>query len=102
MPKNKQLQHRIKVLTLVFEYVENRSSTRYSAPSYEEVVNWLNSLQTSTSTGNDWTRKRLFRFLQNAGYCGLHGVKNNRKNQSTHLTPEDRKGISLVHKERES
>jgi hypothetical protein len=93
MPKNKQLQHRIKALTLVFEYVKNISPASYSPPSYDSVVKWLNSVQISTSRGNQWTRKRLFRFLQNAGYRGLHGIKNNRKNQSTALEPADQKGI---------
>lgn len=92
MHKKKQLQHRIKALTLVFEYVKNISPASYSPPSYDSVVKWLNSVQISTSKGNQWTRKRLFRFLQNAGYCGLHGVKNNKTNKTTPLMVEKSQG----------
>jgi hypothetical protein len=102
MTKECQLNQRIITLSLVFIYVHELSAKRYSSPSYDEVANWLNSLHKLTSRGNTWTRKRLFRFLQNAGYCGLHGIKNNRTNQSAPLTPENQKGIYGHLKERES
>jgi hypothetical protein len=93
MTKECQLNQRRNTLSLVFIYVHELSTKRYSIPSYDEVTDWLNSLHKLTSRGNKWTRQRLFRFLQNAGYRGLHGVKNNRKNESTALVPADQKGI---------
>jgi hypothetical protein len=85
MTKECQLNQRRNTLSLVFIYVHELSTKRYSSPSYDEVADWLNSLHKLTSRGNKWTRQRLFRFLQNAGYRGLHGVKNNRINESTPL-----------------
>lgn len=44
-------------------------------PSYRVVVDILNREGYTTSRGNSWTCKSLFRMLQRSGYGGLHGLK---------------------------
>lgn len=43
-------------------------------PSYAKAVAALNRLAITTSRGNPWTPKRLFRMLQRNGISGLHGL----------------------------
>ena len=43
-------------------------------PSYENVINILNTEGLRTSRGNAWTRRSLYRMLQREGYRGLWGL----------------------------
>lgn len=43
-------------------------------PSYAQAAAALNRLSLTTSRGNPWTPKRLFRMLQRNGIRGLHGL----------------------------
>ncbi|WP_233078831.1 recombinase family protein [Rheinheimera soli] len=63
-------QHRQFVLTLVYSIVKDSWRTT----SYKKMVALLNQKEIRTTRGNLWTEKRLFRFLQNAGYSGLWGL----------------------------
>ncbi|QJR82263.1 hypothetical protein CA267_016650 [Alteromonas pelagimontana] len=51
------------------------SYRRPLAPRYKNVVAILNDQQIKTTWCNEWTPKRLLRFLQRLGYAGLSGVK---------------------------
>lgn len=51
-------------------------SHKYKNPSYELLVNYLNSNDLKTSWGNTWTRKSLFRYLQRNGFSGVWGLRN--------------------------
>lgn len=52
---------------------------RFKNPSYELLVNYLNSNDLKTSWGNSWTRKSLFRYLQRNGFSGVWGLRNSLK-----------------------
>ena len=54
-------------------------SHKYKKPSYELLVNYLNSNDLKTSWGNSWTRKSLFRYLQRNGFSGVWGLRNSLK-----------------------
>jgi hypothetical protein len=54
-------------------------------PSYNQAVAALNRLAITTSRGNPWTPKRLFRMLQRNGIRGLHGLCASMKEQSNTL-----------------
>lgn len=45
-----------------------------SIPSYKRVAAELNHDNIKTIWGNNWTTKRVCRFLQRMGYSGLHGI----------------------------
>lgn len=70
MTREQQLQHRQQVLTIVHLFIAGK----WTPPSYKATTALLNKQNISTSRGNHWTEKRLFRFLQNAGYSGLWGL----------------------------
>ncbi len=54
-------------------------SHKFKNPSYELLVNYLNSKDLKTSWGNSWTRKSLFRYLQRNGFSGVWGLRNSLK-----------------------
>lgn len=54
-------------------------SSQTRIPSYRSVVGHLKEKGSKTRRGNEWTEKRLFRFLQNAGYSGLWGLSRSTK-----------------------
>ena len=59
----------------IIEIVKDIQGTRrWRLPSYRTVVAILNSANLTTSRGNHWTPKRLFRMLQRNGIRGLHGL----------------------------
>ena len=64
-------QHNQAVVTFIEEQIRLKP-TRY-APAYRLVVAWLKEGLT-TSRGNTWTEKWLFRMLQRQGFRGLYGV----------------------------
>ena len=45
------------------------------APSYKRTVSQLNTIGYTSSRGNPWTPKSLFRMLQRNGIRGLHELK---------------------------
>lgn len=51
-----------------------RHYNRYRPPSYKYTCLQLNQAKLTTSRGNIWTPKRLFRMLQRNGYSGLWGL----------------------------
>lgn len=57
------------------------------APSYEQTSFELNTLGYTTSRGNQWTPKRLFRMLQRSGIRGLHELKQESRQQTGISTP---------------
>lgn len=70
MTREQQRQHRQQVLNAVHLIIQGK----WRPPSYKAVTALLNKQKLSTGRGNPWTEKRLFRFLQNAGYSGLWGL----------------------------
>lgn len=58
-------------------------------PSYEQTAMQLNILGYSTSRGNPWTPKRLFRMLQRNGVRGIHGLCVSMKTQDSTLITRD-------------
>lgn len=75
MTKTEHQQHRQHVLNEVYSLV----NVGWKIPRYQKAVAYLNAKEIRTARGNIWTCKRLFRFLQNAGYSGLWGIKNQTK-----------------------
>jgi hypothetical protein len=75
MTKEQQQQYREQVLALVYSML--KSSRRIV--SYKQAVAFLNMKEIKTLRDNMWTEKRLFRFLQNAGYSGLWGLSHKYK-----------------------
>lgn len=60
---------------IFFSLAENiRFRSPHETPSYQEVVNYLNHQGIKTNWGNEWTRHRLFRYLQRKGFSGLWGL----------------------------
>jgi len=75
MTREQQLQHRQQVLTVVHLFIAGK----WTPPSYKATTALLNKQNISTTRGNPWTEKRLFRFLQNAGYSGLWGLSKEKR-----------------------
>lgn len=62
----------------IIEIVKDiQGSRRWRLPSYRTVVAILNNADLTTSRGNRWTPKRLFRMLQRNGIRGLYGLHQN-------------------------
>lgn len=53
-----------------------KGSRRWRNPSYRFVVTILNTEGYTTTRGNPWTPKRLFRMLQRNRISGLWGIAN--------------------------
>ena len=70
MTREQQRQHRQQVLSVVHLFIAGK----WTPPSYKATPALLTNQKISTRRGNPWTQKRLFRFLQNAGYSGLWGL----------------------------
>lgn len=75
MTNKEHQQHRQHVLSEVYSLVKAGAAI----PSYQKAVAYLNAKEIRTARGNPWTRKRLFRFLQNAGFSGLWGLNQEKK-----------------------
>lgn len=71
MKRRQQRQTNRQVIALAKEIQGTR---RWQVPSYKTVVTALNNANLTTSRGNHWTPKRLFRMLQRNGIRGLHGL----------------------------
>lgn len=72
MTRAQQKALNIKTIELVKQI---QGSRRWRLPSYKTVVAILISADLTTSRGNPWTPKRLFRMLQRNGIRGLHGLR---------------------------
>lgn len=46
----------------------------YRIPSYRAVCHYLNKNGLTSSVGNQWTERSLYRMLQRSGYRGLWGL----------------------------
>ena len=73
MTRDEQEKRRHEALRAVKLIVNNHN--RISPPSYRRVARDLNAQQMQTTWNNEWTQRRLLRFLQRLGYSGLYGVK---------------------------
>jgi hypothetical protein len=47
---------------------------QYRIPSYRMVCRYLNKNGSTSSIGNSWTERSLYRMLQRNGYSGLWGL----------------------------
>lgn len=72
MKKSEYKKNDQAVFSLLVEVL--KQSQQYRTPSYEEVVERLNEQGITTNWGNEWTRHRLFRYLQRKGFSGLWGL----------------------------
>lgn len=60
----------------IIDIVKNIQGTRrWHTPSYRTVVAQLNREGHTTTRGNMWTPKRLFRMLQRQGIRGIYGLR---------------------------
>ena len=47
----------------------------YRRPSYRYVCRVLNDNEITSSVGNAWTERSIYRMLQRSGYSGLWGLQ---------------------------
>ncbi len=73
MKRNEQHAINKKAINRLIAIVTLEKSWRRS--SYTSMVFTLNLEGFTTSRGNDWTNKRLFRMLQRNKISGLHGLQ---------------------------
>ena len=71
MNRDQQKANNANTIFVVYELIKNN---RYRPPSYRFICENLNKTNLTTSRGNNWTPKRLFRMLQRNGISGLHGL----------------------------
>lgn len=83
MTREQQLKQRTEALRAVQGFVAVYG--RGSPPSYKFVSAQLNQLGVKTTWGNNWTPKRVFRFLQRMGYSGLHGIQAEQQGRNRQL-----------------
>jgi hypothetical protein len=69
MTREQCQNYRSHIINLAHSIVH--SDYRNKIPSYASVSTQLNNEGLTTLRGNKWSEKRLFRFLQNAGYSGF-------------------------------
>jgi hypothetical protein len=70
MTRDQQHKHNRSVINRI----RSMCGDKLHSPSYKEVSNKLNDDGLTTSRGNVWTRKAVFRMLQRQGYSGLWGL----------------------------
>jgi hypothetical protein len=75
MKRTAQLKHNQKVINQVNRLLIHK----YRIPSYRAVCNYLNKNGCTSSIGNSWTERSLYRMLQRNGYSGLWGLSNSRR-----------------------
>lgn len=75
MTRDQQHKHNKSVINLI----RSMCGSKLHSPSYQEVINILNEDDVTTSRGNVWTRKSVFRMLQRQGYSGLWGLSKYKK-----------------------
>ncbi|WP_404851452.1 recombinase family protein [Colwellia sp. RSH04] len=52
----------------------------YRRPSYKTVCRLLNKNELTSSVGNIWTERSIYRMLQRSGYSGLWGLQKYQRN----------------------
>jgi len=82
MTREEQKRYRLFILKIVESIAIRKTHYRAKIPSYQTIIDALNSSNIKTSIGNKWTCKSLFRFLQYSGYKGLHGFLNQKRNDT--------------------
>lgn len=70
MKRKAQLKHNQKVIKQVSRLLIHK----YRRPSYKTVCCYLNKKELTSSVGNTWTERSLYRMLQRSGYSGLWGL----------------------------
>jgi len=70
MKRTEQLKHNKKVINQVSSLLIHK----YRYPSYRTVCRFLNKNEFTSSVGNEWTERSLYRMLQRSGYSGLWGL----------------------------
>jgi len=71
MKRTAQLKHNQRVINQVSRLL----IYKYRIPSYRTVCRYLNKNELTSSVGNEWTERSLYRMLQRSGYSGLWGLK---------------------------
>lgn len=71
MNRNNQAKHnKIIISKIIFMLTYS-----YRRPSYRKVCRILNEHELSSSVGNAWTERSLYRMLQRNGHSGLWGLQ---------------------------
>lgn len=76
MTHNQQHQHNQAV---IHEIVQIMDKT-HRIPAYKGVISVLNHMEFTTTRGQTWTCRRLYRMLQREGHSGLHGLRGQARN----------------------
>ena len=78
MTRDQQHKHNRSVINCI----RSMCRDKVHSPSYQEVSDRLNDDGLTTSRGNIWTKKAVFRMLQRQGYSGLWGLSQVEKGYS--------------------
>ena len=70
MKRAAQLKHNQNVIKHVKRLLIHKSPN----PSYKIVCRYLKKANLTSSIGNEWTERSLYRMLQRSGYSGLWGL----------------------------
>jgi len=60
---------------LIIRKISGMLTNRYRRPNYRTVCRLLNDNEVTTSVGNAWTERSIYRMLQRSGYSGLWGLQ---------------------------
>lgn len=71
MKRLEQKTMNTQIISIIHTQIKNN---RNRPPPYKKICDSLNQKHLTTSRGNNWTPKRLFRMLQRNGYSGLNGL----------------------------
>ena len=71
MNRKNQQQHNNKIIADIARML----TYPYSRPSYRTVCRQLNKNELTSSVGNTWTERSIYRMLQRSGYSGLWGLQ---------------------------
>ena len=71
MNRKKQQQHNQKIIANILKML----TYPYRRPSYRTVCRLLNKNELTSSVGNTWTERSIYRMLQRNGYSGLWGLQ---------------------------
>jgi hypothetical protein len=71
MKRNNQSKHNQRIINKISRML----TYGYSRPSYSTVCRVLNDNELTSSVGNIWTERSIYRMLQRNGYSGLWGLQ---------------------------
>ena len=60
---------------VIISNIARMLTNRYRRPSYRTVCRILNENEFTSSVGNVWTERSIYRMLQRNGYSGLWGLQ---------------------------